>query len=184
MKDNREHPDTLLELFPGHPARHTQLRALKHPDFGKKDAMTLLFGAKEALYAKHLDVRCFDGSWALGLMPGYPVGPKRWSVIWVGFDFDGNTLLEVSPFVDALKARDIYVYLTIGTSGRGAHGYVFFTKPVSQPKVHNALKQWANLAVDLGLGRPDIRPSNPYGPGTGLFLPYRGAGQDGYGLIP
>lgn len=184
MKDNLGYPATLQRLFPGHPAKHIELRALKHPDLGKKDAITLPFGAKENLYARHLDVRCLDGSWALGLMAGFPVGPKRWSVSWIGFDFDGNTLTEVLSFVVALRERDIHAYLTRGTSGRGSHGYVFFTEPVSQPKVHNALKQWANLAEDLGLGRPEIRPSNPYGPGTGIFLPYRGAEQDGYGFNP
>lgn len=184
VRDNRDYPCILQGLFPGHPARHIQLRSLKHPDSGKKDTITLRFEAKKDLYAKHLDVRSLYGSWALGLMPGYPVDPKRWFVSWAGFDFDENVLKEVLSFVNILRERSIYVYLTKGTTGRGAHGYTFFTQPVSQPRVHNALKQWAHLAEDLGLGKPEIRPSNPYGPGTGILLPYRGAEQDGYGFNP
>ncbi len=187
MKENQVYPSTLQGLFPGHPARHIQLKTIHDFDSGQKDTITLRFGAKEDLYTRHLNVQSYDGSWALGLMPGFPVEQKRWFVFWVGFDFDKNGLKEVLPFVNALEERKIHVYLTKGTTGRGgsgAHGYVFLTDPVSQPKVCNALKHLADLAQELGLGRPEIKPSNPYGPGTGILLPYRGAEQDGYGFNP
>lgn len=88
------------------------------------------------------------------------------------------------PLVNILEDNGVHPYLDHGTTGRGAHLYIFLSEPLPQPKAHSVVKAVAELARRLGLGTSEIKPSNPYNPGTGIFLPYRGAERDGYGFNP
>jgi hypothetical protein len=178
--------EVLCKIFPGHPARHIVLRDVVS---GEKQVSTCRRGARIGDYARHLSRESYEGPAPLGLFPGYrkegEEGQKsRWFVDWIAMDYDRRTSEELLPLVDLLEEHGIYSYLTHGTTGRGAHLYVFFVDAVPQPDAHRALKTIAEVSRQMGVGLPEIRPSSPYDCGAPILLPYRGAGGDECGHNP
>jgi hypothetical protein len=174
------------KLFPGHPAKRIVLEEIIS---GNKKAPTRYRGAQIEDYARHLSLKSYEGPGALGLFPGYPkhgerCQKSRWFVKWIAMDYDNRNPEELLPLLDRLEEDGIYAYLTHGTTGRGAHLFIFFADPVPQPKAHRALRTIADLSGQMGVGTPEIRPSAPYTSGAPIFLPYRGAEGDGHGYNP
>jgi hypothetical protein len=192
MEDGRQLHDAaclaevLCTLFPGNPARHILLKEIVS---GEKKAHTRRGRAQIGDYARHLSLESYKGSGALGLFPGYPEQSgerqeNRWFVSWAAMDYDERNPEELLPLLDLLEEYGIYAYLTHGTTGRGAHVYVFFGDPMPQPKAHGALRTIAELSGQLRVGIPEIRPSAPYASGAPIFMPYRAAEGDGHGYNP
>lgn len=188
-KHNQLYPETLQRLFRGHPARHLQCTDVQCLGNGsrKKEAITRKYGAQLSEYAKHLDPRSFDGVGALGVIPTFSSNSEeraRWFVEFLALDFDSVGLADVMPLIAVLEENRIYVYLDRGTTGRGVHLYIFPSKPLSQREAHTVLVTVANLSKSLKLPYPEFMPSSASGPSRGIFLPYRGAAEDGFGANP
>ncbi len=189
MNDNLDYPDILQKLFPGHPARRLLCTGVYTNELGedKKEVTTVYRGARPGNYAEHLSVGSIGGRGALGVIPTYPEefgGRTCWLVLFLALDFDSVGLAEVMPLVSTLEEYRVYVYLDRGTTGRGVHLYVFLSDPLRQRQAHEALTTIANLSRHLKLPYPEFMPSSASGAGKGIFLPYRGASEDGFGANP
>ena len=189
MRDNRDYPGILQRLFPGHPARRLLCTGIHCDDAGKvkKEVTTRHRGAHLGDYKKHLDPKSHDGVGALGIIPTLPKTngeETRWFVQFMALDFDISELADVMPLIAVLEEYRVYVYLDQGTTGRGVHLYVFLADPLLQWEAHEVLVAIANLSKQLNLSYPEFMPSSASGPGKGIFLPYRGAAEDGFGANP
>ncbi len=189
MKDNLNHPTILQKLFPGHPAKRLECTDVYTDGFGqkKKKVITIHRGARTEDYARHLSIDSIDGVDALGIIPTYPEqveGKNRWFVSFLALDFDTLSLAEVMRLVAALEGYRVYVYLDRGTTGRGVHLYIFLSSPLPQGEAHEVLTTIANLSLHIGLPYPEFMPSSASGSGKGIFLPYRGAAENGFGVNP
>jgi hypothetical protein len=189
MNGNSDYPDRLQKLFPGHPARRLLCTGVYTNELGedKKEVTTVYRGARPGNYAEHLSVGSIGGRGALGVIPTYPEefgGRTCWLVLFLALDFDHLSLAEVMPLVAALEEYRVYVYLDRGTTGRGVHLYIFLSSPLPQREAHEVLTTIANLSLHIGLPYPEFMPSSASGSGKGIFLPYRGAAEDGIGANP
>ncbi|MBA2617096.1 MAG: hypothetical protein H0U91_02850, partial [Rubrobacter sp.] len=189
MREDRDYPGSLQRLFPGHPARHLLCNHVDRDASGKveKKVTTLHRGALPRDYNKHLDPKSRDGAGALGVIPGFPENDgetTRWFVQFLALDFDRLQMTDVMPLIAILEEYRVYVYLDQGTTGRGVHPYVFLSDLLPQGEAHEALATIADLSKQLGLSYPEFMPSSASGPGKGIFLPYRGAAEDGFGANP
>ena len=190
MRDNRDYPSILQRLFPGHPARRLLCTGIHCDDAGKvvkKDVTTRHRGAHLGDYKKHLDPKSHDGVGALGVIPTLPETngeETRWFVQFMALDFDISELVDVMSLIAVLEEYRVYVYLDQGTTGRGVHLYIFLAEPLLQGEAHEVLVAIADLSKQLNLSYPEFMPSSASGPGKGIFLPYRGAAEDGFGANP
>ncbi len=189
MKDSRDYPSILQGLFPGHPARRLLCTGVCPDESGKnkKKVITIKRGAWPEDYSKHLDPKSYAGEGALGIIPTYSkdIGEKtRWRVRFLSLDYDSVSMPMVMDLVAMLEEYRVYVYLDQGTTGRGVHLYVFPSFPLSQAEAHKVLITIANLSKQLKLPFPEFMPSSASGPSKGIFLPYRGATDDGLGANP
>jgi hypothetical protein len=189
VEEKVHYPGILRRLFRGHPAMRLLCTDVYSNDFGqvKKRVTTIRRGARSEDYAKHLDAGSFNGTGALGIIPTFSesIGQKRgWFVWFLALDFDSLSLTEVMPLVAALEEYRVYVYLDRGTTGRGVHLYIFLSSPLPQGEAHEVLTTIANLSLHIGLPYPEFMPSSASGSGKGIFLPYRGAAEDGFGANP
>jgi DNA-binding MarR family transcriptional regulator len=153
----------------------------------KKEVTTRHRGAHLGAYNKHLDPKSHDGVGALGIIPTLPETngeETRWFVQFMALDFDGSELPDVMPLIAVLEDYRVYVYLDQGTTGRGVHLYVFLAESLLQGEAHEMLVAIADLSKQLNLSYPEFMPSSASGPGKGIFLPYRGAAEDGFGANP
>jgi len=153
----------------------------------KKKVATIHRGARLENYSKHLDPRSYDGVGALGVIPTFPtrLGEKsRWFVWFLALDYDSLSMQEVMKLIAVLEEYRVYVYLDEGTTGRGVHLYIFLSVPLSQAEAHGVLITIANLSKKLKLPYPEFMPSSGSEAGRGIFLPYRGAADDGFGFNP
>ena len=102
----------------------------------------------------------------------------------MALDFDIFGFVDVMPLIAVLEEYRVYVYLDQGTTGRGVHLYIFLSDPLPQGEAHEVLVTIADLSKQLNLPYPEFMPSSASGPGKGIFLPYRGAAEDGFGANP
>jgi len=186
VRDNLDYPGILRELFPGHPARHLLCNSVYRNESGQatKKVITIHRGASVEDYSKHLDSENHEGRGALGIIPTFPDstgGKTRWFVSFLSLDYDSIGVEEVMPLIAMLEEYRVYVYLDRGTTGRGVHLYVFLSDPLPQREAHEILATIADLSKHLGLPYPEFMPSSPHRAGKGIFLPYRGAAEDGLG---
>ncbi len=189
MRDNRDYPRILRGLFPGHPAKRLLCTSVVRNESGgaKKKVVTIHRGAGLEDYSKHLDRKSYDGLGALGIIPTFPksIGEKtRWFVWFLALDYDSISMQEIMTLIAVLEEYRVYVYVDQGTTGRGVHLYIFLSGPLLQREAHEVLVTIANLSKHLGLPYPEFMPSSTSGPGKGIFLPYRGAAEDGLGANP
>ncbi len=189
MKDFRDYPSILEGLFPGHPARRLLCTDVFRDESGevKKRVVTIKRVAQPKDYAKHLSPESHGGKGALGVIPTYPQefgGKPRWFVQFLALDYDSASKQEVLCLVALLEQYRVYVYLDEGTTGRGVHLYVFLTELLPQHEAHRVLTTIASLSKQLKLPYPEFMPSSASEPGKGIFLPYRGAAEDGLGANP
>jgi hypothetical protein len=189
VEERAYYPGNLQRLFPGHPARQLLCTDVYLNESGeaKKEVVTKRGGARREDYTRHLSCANSDGAGALGVIPTYPEHPRTkspWLVGFLALDWDTIGLEDIQPLIDVLDAHRVYAYLDRGTTGRGIHLYVFLSDSLLQWEAHVALVAIANLSKHSGLPNPEIFPSSAYGKSLGVFLPYRGAEEDGYGANP
>ena len=172
-------------LFPSHPLAFSRLIKLEN---GKKTAPMIQRAASHADYATHLSPAAYGGIGALGMYPGLSVPDEKgrgwWYAPFFVADFDTAQPLDLEPLTDTLEGYGLTTYLTCGTTGRGSHLYGFVEGIVPQWQIYEVLKGIQMISQDAGLGVPEIRPSCKSGRGAPIFLPYRGAQEDGYGFNP
>lgn len=174
----------LKELFPPHPSLHNCITQL---DGTSKTAPVVWTAATLKEYGVHLAPASRGGVGALGMYLGEKTeadGLVWWSTSFLVLDFDGSRPTELVSFINTLAGLGILTYATTGTTGRGAHLYIFLSLLLSQKRAHAAVKHLQAVAHDVGLGLPEIRPSSWLGNGSPIFLPYRAAGEDGFGVNP
>lgn len=176
---------TLQLFFPPHPLAFSQILSLSG---SKKYAPVALRSASVAEFLTHLSPDAYDGVGALGMFPGLSVpnerGESRWYAPFFVLDFDSTHATELSSLIDTLEGCGLYTYPTCGSSGRGSHLYGFVEGLVPQRDVHEVAKIIQHMALETGLGLPEIRPSSFVDRGSPIFVPYRGALRDGYGFNP
>jgi hypothetical protein len=189
VKDDRDYPNILRGLFPGHPARRLLCTSMEPDESGsiRKRVRTIGRGAHLTDYSKHLETKSYDGPGALGVIPTVPeaIGARsRWFARFLALDFDTVALTDVGPLVAVLEEHRVYTYLDQGTTGRGVHLYVFLSDPLPQWEAHEALTTMPNLSERRKLPHPKHMPSSSSEPGRGILLPYRGAAGNGFGANP
>ncbi len=189
MKEIAYYPGILQRLFPGHPARQLLCTDVYLNESGepKKKVVTKRGGARMEDYTRHLSRESSDGVGALGVIPTYPEQPRTkspWLVAFLTLDWDTIRLEDIQPLIDVLDAYRVYAYLDRGTTGRSVHLSIFLSVSLFQWEAHAASTTIANLSKHLGLPKPEVFPSSAYGKSLGVFLPYRGAEEDGYGANP
>ncbi len=170
-------------LFRGSPFARIELTAVRG---GFKEVRERKGHQRREHVAHHLKNKSLNGRGAHGVKMGWPSNPNAkspWVTDWIGMDFDKDRPSDLVNFFNALLERSMFPYFTTGTTGRGAHVFVFFDAPIACVDAHKLLCKLSDLAVSLGHGRPEIRPSAPIG-GAGILLPFRGAARDGFGFNP
>ena len=175
----------LRDLFQAHPAQHLELGRVQ-PATRAKEVRTRPGGATPAHFTKHLRAkRDFGG---LGVHPGRPDRPKgeraQWFTTWFALDLDGTKPPQLEDFLIELMHHDLMAYPSTGTTGGGSHLWFFLESPIPVAVAHKLALSLAELARAHGAQTVEVRPSAPYGPGSGILLPYRGAAADGYGFNP
>jgi hypothetical protein len=177
----------LMSLLPGHPNCHNRIRDLNPA--GDKKAPIQCRGATGKDYLEHISCQAYDGLGALGIFPGQrgkAIGADKycWHTSFLALDFDSTRPLDLRTLIDTLASCGIFAYPSVGTTGRGSHLYIFLDDSLSLPEAARIVKLIASLAVQADLPYPECRPSTGYGRGQAIFLPYRGAEQDGLGFNP
>ena len=189
LQDDESRASALLvahqRLFPPHPSAHNRLISF---DSEGKSAPLVERGATQADYLAHLSPDAYDGVGALGMYPTLCMsdgqGKGRWFSSFMALDFDNDEPLALQTITNTFEGYGIYSYATCGTTGRGSHLYFFPDEPMPQRLAYNFLRGAQTLAIEAGLSLPEMRPSNEYARGTTIFLPYRGALNDGFGYNP
>ena len=177
----------LMGLFPSHPLAHNRIKCIDAG--GSKRAPVIPRAASCEDYARHIATKSYGGVGALGIYPGMLIREAEqangsWHVPFFALDFDQTPPFDLVALIDTLEGHDLYTYPSCGTTGRGSHLYGFLAKPLPQPVVQKAVSHIAAIAVDVGLPRPELRPSATYGRGCAIFIPYRGVERNGYGYNP
>lgn len=184
-----EQVSNLQRLFPPHPGAYSVIDRIEGTT---KEAPQRRGAAEREAYAVHLSPTACSGIGGLGMYLGQPVqleGLKEPVTVWVtsfvALDFDLDSVQKVNTALsDTLVGLNINAYLTIGTTGRGAHLFIFFDEPLRQATAYRFVMLLQKMAEDAGLGTPEVRPSSAAKLGSPIFLPYRGADKDGYGFNP
>lgn len=170
-------------LFKGNPFGRIELTVVRE---GSKEVRERKGRQRRKHVAYHLTSKNPDGRGTQGVKLGWPSDPNTkspWVTDWVALDFDKSRPANLGGFFNALLERSVFPYFTTGTTGRGAHVFLFFDTPIACVDAHKMLCKLSDLAIALGHERPEIRPSAPIG-GAGILLPYRGAAHDGFGINP
>lgn len=171
-------------LFPAHVSAYNCIVKLEGT---QKTAPVVRRAATLREYCNHLSPTAREGVGALGMYLGEKVQTNLqtwWSMSFLALDFDDKTLAELVSFIDTLVGLGVYLYVSTGTTGRGAHLYIFLHPLLQQKRAFVVVKLLQTMAHDAGLGRPEIRPSSMSGIGSPIFLPYRAAGEDSFGVNP
>jgi DNA-binding transcriptional ArsR family regulator len=180
-----------LQLFPGDPLRHLVLHEVLGP--GRKRQETRPGPLTTFVALRHLRAQAMSGYGGAGVAPCRPAVLGRFGEAWVGnwfaVDLDSFSpqLVVESGLTRELVRRGLVPYLSRGTTGRGAHIYVFVESSVTQEFLYQAGRAVGLLAEAHGLKaeRPfEVFPSRPYGKSLALHLPWRGAAFDGFGANP
>lgn len=179
----------LKNLFPSHPGGHILWMPGEPKSPGKKNTRARTGMPSQAAYARHLSVSSCLGPGALGTTPGFPSPAGRTSLTtWAVLDFDDQTPSEVRPFFEALSRQGLTFLFNGGTTGRGTHVWFLLDAPLPLGRAYHSLAFLQRVARYMGAGDMDLRPAAPTlsasGKGDAIFLPYRGAGQDSFGVNP
>lgn len=189
--------ETMAQQFSGeftrHPAAHIEY--ISSGAEGKK-VVTKRCPLSEKRILKHLnssDANGQRGVGARGVSFTVPVecstGDRKseWYTDRIVFDFDDLVLDRLSDLADTLEGNGIYIYLTNGTTGRGAHVHLPLEISIPQPEAYKLAEGCAAFFAEQELPRPELFPSCPFGQSKAILLPYRGAALSkhlGYGYNP
>lgn len=170
-------------LFRGNPFKRIEVTDVQG---GSKKVLERQGGQRREHITYHLRNENLDGRGAQGVKLGWPSDPNLkspWISDWVALDFDQSRPATLDRFFDALLEHSLFPYFTTGTTGRGAHVFLFFDAAIACVDAYKMLCKLKELAISLGYEPPEIRPSAAIG-GVGLLLPYRGGARDGFGFNP
>ena len=179
--------------FTRHPAAH--IECVSNGAEGKK-VVTRRRPLSEKRILKHLnssDANGQKGVGARGVSFTFPMegstghGKSKWYTDRIVFDFDVLVLDRLSDLAHTLEGNGIYIYLTNGTTGRGAHVHLPLEISISQPEAYKLAEGCAAFFAEQELPRPELFPSCPSGQSKAILLPYRGAASSkrlGYGYNP
>lgn len=187
----------LQSLFPAHPYRHLLCTSAKPDETGKVQKQTTTRHSPAALtdYTTHLSESSRSGQGALGLHPTFLAQgneKRQWMSSWIGVDYDPVkptdapvTIRDAMELVSFLEQYRLYLYLDHGTTARGIHGYIFLDEPIPRQIAYETVRTIQAMSSKVGLPpKPEIFPSSPDKVGNGLYLPYRAAEKDGFGVNP
>ena len=179
--------------FTRHPAAH--IECISSGAEGKK-VVTKRCPLSEEGILEHLNSSDTNGQRGVGArgvsltftLEGSPEdGKGKWYTDRLVFDFDDVTPGKLSDLAHTLEGNGIYIYLTNGTTGRGAHVHLPLETPISQPEAYELAEGCAAFFAEQELPRPELFPSCPFGQSKAILLPYRGAASSkhlGYGYNP
>lgn len=176
---------TLMLLFPGDERSHLCWEGTTST--GKKRTVTRHSGATASDFNRHLDPASERGPGAIGVKLAYQSESGAWSCRCLALDLDELTVDDVrsTGIVDTLEGLGISPYFTTGSTGRGCHMYLFIDAEVPLDHAREGLRALTFLVLEAAPGtRVETFPSSGRSGGKGLFLPYRGAGLDGFGANP
>ena len=180
---NEEHfglAQVLMTVFPGHPEQHIAWIPGGEP--GEKNTTMRHRRAGLAEFSRHLHPDSRSGVGAVGIVQG--IKTKRvWRTPWAVLDFDQQKPAELEEYFNLLSSRGLNFLFNTGTRGRGTHIFFLLDTAVTLHQAHKVLTLLKDVAKKLGAGLMDLRPESGR-PSSGLYLPYRGAGDDGYGANP
>ena len=172
---------TLMTLFPGQPERH--LRWLPGGTDGKKNVRELKSRTTPDLCRIHMAVQTGAGPGALGVMPGIRTG-GIWRTPWAMLDFDRQKPADLKRYFEVLLAHNLTFTFNGGTTGRGTHVWFLLDKAITLRQAYRSLSFLKRVAESLGAEGIDLRPEKDSSTGSGIFLPYRGGGEDSFGVNP
>ena len=182
---NNEHfglAQVLMSVFPGHPERHIAWIPGGEP--GDKRTTLRHYRAGLAEFSRHLHPASREGVGAVGIVQGIKT-KRAWRTPWAVLDFDEQKPAELEEFFHLLRSRGLNFLFNTGTRERGTHVFFLLDTAVTLHQAHKALTLLEGVAKRLGAGLMDLRPnSGRPRPDKGLYLPYRGAGDDGFGANP
>ncbi len=179
--------------FTRHPAAH--IECVSNGAEGKK-VVTRHYPLSEKRILEHLnssDANGQKGVGARGVSFTFPVegsagnGKSKWYTNRIVFDFDDLVLDWLSDLAHTLEGNGIYIYLTNGTTGRGAHVHLPLEISIPQHEAYKLAEGCAAFFAEQELPRPELFPSRSHRESKAILLPYRGAASSkhlGYGYNP
>lgn len=183
-------PDEQAGVLRGafNPSATRHIRLTRLDGSANKSVVTRSHAPSHHDYLAHLHESSRAGPGALGLSPtleASPVGrsPRRLAA-FAALDIDAATPRVVQGVVEALAEVGVMVYVTSGTSGRGAHVYAFFEEPVPTGVARAFVLNIAWWFTRAGHRVDKTFPSTANGDGMAILLPYRAAAKDEYGVNP
>jgi len=178
--------EALMELFPGGTGGFLKWQAALGPH-ARKRTTTVARAPTPADYGDHLSPSSGLGPGAIGVKLSQLNDEGVWVCKAIALDLDDLTVarLRETAVIDTLESLGLPAYVGTGSTGRGCHLYAFLEEAAPTDLAHAALLTAAQVIRDAVDPTPvELFPSNPRSAGKGLYLPYRGAGEDGFGANP
>ena len=180
---NDEHfglAQVLMTVFPGHPEQH--ITWIPGGKLGNKHTVTRHARAELAEFRLHLHPDSWSGVGAVGIIQG--IKTKRvWRTPWAVLDFDKQKPADLEEYFHLLRSRGLNFLFNTGTRGRGTHIFFLLDTAVTLHQAHRALVLLKGVAQTMKMKGIHLRPESDR-PSSGIYLPYRGAGDDGFGVNP
>lgn len=178
-------PTDLMALFPGGDSAFLKWRTTTGS--GRKPTATRHGAPTTADYAEHLSFDAIAGPGAIGvkLARTSEDGNIECSVVAIDLDNLPVSSLRDTPIIDSLESLGIHPYVSSGSTGRGSHLYVFLEHTMPVKHAYDGLQVLARIIREGAPGTTvEVFPSSRTGTGKGIYLPYRGASNDGLGANP
>jgi len=178
-------PTDLMALFPGGDSAFLKWRTTSGS--GRKPTATRHRAPTMADYEEHLAAASTAGPGAIGvkLARTSEDGNIVCSVVAVDLDNLPVSSLRDTPIIDSLESLGIHSYVSTGSTGRGSHLYAFLERAMPVKHAYDSLQALARIIRDGAPGTTvEVFPSSRTGTGKGIYLPYRGASNDGLGANP
>lgn len=178
-------PTDLMALFPGGDSAFLKWRTTSGS--GSKPTATRHRAPTTADYAEHLAVDAIAGPGAIGvkLARTSEDGNIECSVVAIDLDNLPVSSLRDTPIIDSLESLGIHPYVSTGSTGRGSHLYVFLEHAMPVKHAYDSLQVLTRIIREGVPGTTvEVFPSSRTGTGKGIYLPYRGASNDGLGANP
>ena len=176
----------LMALFPSGTGSFLRWQPTVDPN-ERKQTTTVRREPTPADYGDHLSPSSRPGPGAIGVKLSRPNGAGAWVCETIALDLDAIPVTELreTAVIDTLEGLGLQAYVGTGSTGRGCHLYVFLEETIPTDLAHAALLVVAQVIRDaVGPTPVELFPSNPRSAGKGIYLPYRGAGEDGLGANP
>lgn len=178
-------PTDLMALFPGGDSAFLKWRTTTGS--ARKPTATRHGAPTVADYEEHLAAASIAGPGAIGVKLARTSvdGNIVSNVVAIDLDNLPVSSLRDTPVIDSLESLGIHPYVSTGSTGRGSHLYVFLEHAMPVKHAYDSLQVLARIIREGAPGTTvEVFPSSRTGTGKGIYLPYRGAGNDGLGANP